>query len=182
VAKNIENVRIYGDDACGVWVAPKGTTGPTDLTEPGVGFEELGWMSEDGVDEAVNQDATVYRGWQGARIVREKITTSDTTYRFQCLETNAVTMGLRYRGQVITTTTGVSKIEVKNQTTQDDRAWVFDFVDGDVTERHVLPSGSYKMTGTIPRRNGGIAILEFTVTPQGEDAVVYSNAPSLIVV
>lgn len=179
MAKNIENVRIYGDDASGVWVAPKGTTGPIDLAAPPVGFVELGWLSEDGVDEAVSQDSTVHRAWQGAKIVREKITTSDTTYRFQCLETNAATMGLRYRGQVATTTTGVAKITATDQTKQDDRAWVFDFVDGAVTERHVLASGSYKMTGTIPRRNGGIAILEYTVTPQG-DPVIYSNAAALL--
>ena len=28
MAKDRDNVRIYGDDAGGVWVAPKGTTGP----------------------------------------------------------------------------------------------------------------------------------------------------------
>lgn len=181
MAKNIENIRIYGDDASGVWVAPKGTTGPVDLAVPAVGFVEVGWLSEDGVDEAVSQDATTYRGWQGAKVLRRKITSSDRTFRVQCLEENAVTMGLAYRGQVATTTTGVTKIEVKNQTKQDDRAWVLDFIDAAVTKRYVVPSGSYEMTGTIPHRNGGITILEFTITPQG-DYDVYSNAPALVTI
>lgn len=179
MAKNIENIRIYGDEASGVWVASKGTTGVTDLGAPGAGFDELGWLSEDGVDEAVSQDSTTYRAWQGAQIVRQKISSSDTTFRIQCLEENAVTMGLRYRGQAFATTSAVAKVSVKNQTKQDDRAWVIDMIDGDVTKRYVVPNGAYEMTGTIPHRNGGITILEFTITPQG-DYDVYSNSPALV--
>ena len=179
MAKNIENIRIYGDDTSGVWVAPKGTTGPTDLTAPPVGFVELGWLSEDGVDEAVSQDSTTYRAWQGAQIVRKKISSSDSTFKIQCLEENAATMGLRYRGEAFVTTTGVAKVTVKNQTKQDDRAWVIDAVDGDTTKRYVIPNGAYEMTGTIPHRNGGISMLEFTITPQG-DYDFYSNAESLV--
>lgn len=179
MAKNIENIRIYGDDASGVWVAPKGTTGPTDLSAPPAGFEELGWVSEDGIDEAVSQDSNTYRAWQGAKVVRKKITSADRTFRVQCLEENAATMGLAYRGQVATVATSVAKITVKDQTKQDDRAWVLDFVDGGVTKRYVIPNGAYEMTGTIPHRNGGITILEFTITPQG-DYDVYSNAPTLL--
>lgn len=179
MAKNIENIRIYGDDTSGVWVAAKGTTGPTDLTAPPVGFVELGWLSEDGVDESVSQDATTYRAWQGAQIVRRKITSADVTFKIQCLEENATTFGLRYRGQSVTTATAVASVTVKNQTVQDDRAWVIDMVDGEVTKRYVIPSGAYEMTGTIPHRNGGISMLEFTITPQG-DYSVYSNSGSLV--
>ncbi len=180
MAKNQDNVRIYGDEAGGVWVAPRGTTGPTGLSAPPVGFEEIGWLSEDGVDETLSQNSEVFRAWQGAKVVRRKVTSADMTFRFQALETNAVTQGLKYRGQVATVATGVATTTVKNQMAQDTRAWVLDMFDGDVQKRYVLPAGDYSRTGTIQHRNAGPSILEFEVTPIG-DWFEITNDPAIAI-
>lgn len=181
MAKNLNNIRIFDGDDSAVYVAPKGTTGPTDLTAPPAQFTEVGWVSEDGVDETLSQSATQFRAWQGSKVVRSKVTSADASFRFQALETNAVTVGLKYRGQTVTTATGVSKVTVTNQTEQDTRAWVFDMIDGDITKRIVIPAGDYTMSGTIQHRASGMTIYEFTVTPVG-DYFEYSNDPALAVV
>lgn len=179
MAKNLNNIRIYGDETGAVYVAPKGTTGPTDLSAPAVGFVEVGWISEDGVDETLDQSSEVFRAWQGAKVVRRKVTQSDRTFKFQALEENLVTHGLKYRGQAPTVATGVAKTEVKNQTAQDTRAWVFDLVDGDVTKRFVIPAGDYAMTGTIQYRGNAMTILEFEVTPIG-DYIELTDDPAIV--
>lgn len=168
MAKNQDNIRIFGDDAGGVWVADRGTTGPTDLTVPPAGFVELGWLSEDGIDETLSQNSEVFRAWQGAAIVRRKVTQSDQTFRFQTLETNAATQGLKYRGREAVVASGVATTTIKDQTKSDTRAWVMDMVDGEVTKRYVIPAGDYSRTGTIQHRNSGMTILEFEVTPIGD--------------
>lgn len=178
MAKNQDNVRIFGDDAGGVWVAPRGTTGPTGIEEPPVGFDEVGWLSEDGVDETLSQNTEVFRAWQGASIVRRKVTQSDQTFRFQALETNVVTQGLKYRGQEATVADGVATTIVRDQTRSDTRAWIFDMVDGDVTKRYVVPAGDYARTGTVQHRNSALTVIEFEVTPIG-DWFEITNDPAI---
>jgi hypothetical protein len=179
MAKALANIRIYGDDAGGVWVAAKGTTGPTTLAAPGVGFSEIGWISEDGISQERSQDATSFRAWQGGQVVRRKITNTEDTFSFQALETNAVTHGLMFRGQTPTIATGVATTVVQNQSVTDERAWVFDMVDGTVTKRYVIPSGAYELSGTIVARNDEMTVHEFTVTPQGAYFHI-TNAPAIV--
>jgi hypothetical protein len=167
MAKDLTKIRIYGDTTGGAWVAPKGTTGPTALAAPAAGFVEVGWISEDGISQERSQDATSFRAWQGGQVVRRKITNTEDTFSFQALETNAVTHGLMFRGQTPTIATGVATTTVQNQSVTDERAWVFDMVDGSITKRYVVPSGAYELTGTIVARNDEMTVHEFTVTPQG---------------
>ena len=182
MAKVRDNIRIYGDDEGAVFVADKGTTGPTDLTAPGVGFEELGWLSEDGVDLDRNEDVQEFKGWQGGKLLRKKITSVDDTFKFQCLEETAAVLGLYYKGQVPTVTgTGaaaVAKITVTNQAVSDERAWVVDAFDGEVQKRYVVPSGEVTARATISHKNSDMTIYEFTVTVYG-DYDLYTNAPAV---
>lgn len=167
MAKDLDNVRIYDGEAGGVWVAPKGTTGPTDLTAPPAGFEELGWISQDGISESAEINAETFRAWQGAKVLRRKITQNDRTFSFQCMEENATIHGLKYRGQAPVVSTGVATTTVTEQTANDTRAWVMDMYDGDIQKRFVIPAGEYEQTGTIQYRNAP-TIHEYSVTPIGD--------------
>lgn len=176
MAKDRTNIRIYGDDASAVYVAPKGTTGPTTLAAPGVGFVELGWLSEDGID--LDRDANVveFNGFQGGAVVRTKKTSVKDTFKFVCLEETATTLGLAYAGVVPTTATGVDTFAITNQTTSDERAWVADLVDGAITKRLVVPSGEAELTGTIAHKNSDMTMYEFTVTIYGDYDILKTAA------
>lgn len=179
MAKNLNNIRIFDGEDSAVFVAARGTTGPTDLAAPPAGFDEIGWISEDGVDETVNQTSTSFRAWQGNEVVRTKLSGAERTFRFQALETNVVTHGLKYRGQVADVTTGVARTTVTDQNANDTRAWVFDMFDGDIQKRVVIPAGDYSMTGSVQHRSSGMTIYEFTVTPVG-DFFELTDDPALV--
>ena len=179
MAKNLDNIRIYDGEAGGVFVAAKGTTGPTDLSAPPAGFAEVGWVSEDGIEESLDQSSEVFRAWQGNRVVRRKVTQSDRTFKFQALEENLVTHGLKYRGQTPTVAGEVATTVVKDQTAQDTRAWVFDVIDGDVHKRFVIPAGDYTMTGSIQYKGDSMTIHEFEVTPIGDYSEI-TDDPAIV--
>lgn len=179
MAKDLANIRIYGDDASAVYVAPKGTTGPVDLAAVSASYKEVGWLSEDGVDVERNEDVAEFKAWQGGKVVRKKVTSVDDTFKFQALEENLVTTGLYYKGQAPVVTTGVAKITVTNQSKSDERAFVIDFVDGTVSKRYVIPSGEVSERATIPHKNTDMTLYEYTVTIYG-DYFIYSNAPALV--
>lgn len=178
MAKVYDNIRIYGDLDTAVYVGPKGSTLPTGLDTPDAALVEVGWLAEDGIGVDRNEEAQTHRALQGGTIVRRKKTSVEDTITFQCLEENAVVVGLHYAGQTPTVTEGVAKIEVKNQTASDDRAFVIDLVDGDYTKRFVIPSGSVS-TGSLAHTNADMTVYEFTVTIQG-DYDIYTNSPGIV--
>ena len=184
MAKNIMNIRTFGDLASAVFVAPKGTTLPTDITTAlNASFVELGWMAEDGIEETQTADQAEFTAWQGSTVVKRKRTKVGKTYKFQCLETNATTNGLAFRGQAPTISGApgakVAKTDFKDQAINDDRAWVISVVDGAVTERHVIPAGDYTLTGSTQYQAGNMKILTFEITVLGDGAYVLTNHPAV---
>lgn len=179
--KNPDNARFYGDLASAVYVAPKGTTGPTTLAAP-VGFEELGWLSEDGITFDRDEDSTVLRAYQGATVIRRKTNSVDDSFTFQCLEETATVLGLYYKGQEPTVTgtgaSAVARINLSDQARQDDRAFVVDVVDGDIVKRHVIPNGSVG-AGSLTYSNGDATVYEFTVSINGDGAYILTNSPAV---
>lgn len=182
MTKNRENIRIYGDDASGVWVADKGTTGPVDLAAPAAGFSEVGWISDAGVDLDRSQDTNNFNAWQGGTLVRTKVTNVVDTLHFVALEENLITTGLYYKGQAPTVTgtapDQVATITVTNQSKSDERAWVVDFWDGDVQKRLVIPSGEVTDRATIGHSNADMTMYDMTLTIYGTYELL-SNAPAL---
>lgn len=177
MARNYDNVHIYSDEESAVYVADKGTTAPTGLEAPAAGWTEVGWLSEDGISLDRSEDATTFRAFQGATVVKRKTTSVEDTFTFQCLEENAVVLGLVYKGEAPTVTgTGaaaVAEYNVTNQTRQDDRAFVIDLVDGEVTKRYVIPVASVT-TGTVAHSSADLTVYEFTGTIVG-DYLVRTN-------
>lgn len=179
MAKDRNNIRIYGDDTTAVYTAPKGTTGPTGLAAPSATFKEVGWLGEDGVDLERNEDVAEFKGYQGGTLVRKKTTSVVDTFHFVCLEETALTLGLYYKGQAPVVATGVGTLTVTNQSVSDERAWVVDLIDGSVTKRYVVPSGEVTDRATISHKNSDLTMYDFTVTIYGAYTIL-SNAPGVI--
>jgi len=176
MAKDRDNVRIYGDDASGVWVADKGTTGPTSLAAPGVGYEEVGWLGEDGVDLDRSEDVSEFKAWQGGSTLRKKVTSQEDSFKFVALEETALTMGLYYKGVTPTTATGVDTYVIADQAASDERAWVVDLVDGDITKRYVISSGEVTGRETVPHKNSDLTMYSYTVTIYGDYVILKTSA------
>lgn len=172
MAKDRANVRIYGDDAGGVWTAPKGTTGPTTLAAPSGTFIEAGWLGEDGIDLDRDEQVTDFNAWQGGTLMRRKVTSVIDTFKFVALEETAHVLGLYYKGVEPTTASSVDTFAITNQAVSDERAWVVDMVDDDIVKRYVIPSGEVTGRATVPHKNSDLTLYELTVTIYGDYSIL----------
>jgi hypothetical protein len=178
--KDLANILGGGGDDSAVWVAAKGSTLPTTLADPASPFESVGWLSVDGISFARSEDRQTFRAHQGGTIVKRKTTGVDDTFKFQCLETTALTLGLLYKGATPTVATGVATIAVTNQAVADERAWVLDeFLDDGSQLRYVIPVGSAELTAEVAWKTDDMTVYEFTVGVNG-DYTVITDAPAVI--
>lgn len=175
MTKNLANIRIYGDQDSAVYLAPKGTTLPLDLAAPAVAFQDLGWLSEDGVDITRESSSTDFTAWQGGTIVRSKVSGVKDTVKVVCLEETAISLGLLYPGSTAVTTTGVTKISVPGGSASNEKALVVDFIDDEVTKRYSIPRAEVTGTGTVSHKNTDMTMYEFTFTIYGAFDIITNN-------
>lgn len=109
MAVNSDLARIYGSDLDSIWLAPLGTTVPAALEAPGAGFEEVGWISPDGITETPTGSTEKIRGHQGNGVVRTRVSDPGTTIGFAALESKELTNKLRYHVKSSEVTAGVRK-------------------------------------------------------------------------
>jgi hypothetical protein len=135
MAQNAENVRIYGSDDDAVSLAASGTALPTIAAVAGttpIGFVDAGWIHTDGITFGGDTNVERFRGHQGGRVIRVKITESNTTIQWQCLETTALTLGLQLNIKSKATALGVTSAVVSSGRKVERRAIVVDTFDADV--------------------------------------------------
>lgn len=180
MSKNLSNVLVGGGAGSAVYTGPKGATLPTTLAAPGVTIKEVGWLSPEGTSFAREEDRKVFRGHQGGAIVKRMTASVDDKFKFQCLETTALVLGLVFKGQTPTIATGIATIHVTNQAKSDDRCWVIDeeLDDGSI-ERWCIPLGSAELTAEIARQTEELTVYEFTVGVTGDYDYI-TDAPGVI--
>lgn len=155
-----DNARIWGSDDDYVAVAPLGVefTAPEELTEKAPApFEELGWLHPDGFTLTPEDEAVKLKGFQGGRVIRTKITSSETSFQFQALESTLETVGLALNITKSETTGSVTKHTLAGARTvasrqfliglfDDDAKWLFHFPRGEITERQEIELGNEEIT------------------------------------
>lgn len=179
MAKNRDNVRVYGDLDSDVFLAPKGSTLPAVIEDPATPFESLGWLSEDGVDFEVATDSEKFKGWQGGATLRVKVTSTEKTITFQALEETPGVTELYYgHGAPTVTGTGpteVAKIDLPEGIGTIERAAVFKFVDGGVTKLLCCELIQITERGTISHKNDDMTMYEFTAEIVGDSYILTDN-------
>ena len=176
MAKNLAAVRVYGDLASAVWCAASGTTGPVGLAAPAATFKDVGWLGDDGVKVARKVDVEKFKALQGGTTVKTKITGTENTFSFQCLEETAVVLGLMHAGSSGVTTTGVTTITVPGGMGSDPRAWVLDQWEGIIQTRYIFPIGTIGDRGDIVMKNDEMTVYEFTVEVTGDFSIITNSA------
>lgn len=109
MAVNSDLARIYGSDLDSIWLAPLGTAMPADLAAPGAAWEEIGWISPDGITETPTGSVEKIRGHQGNGVVRTRVSEPGTTIAFAALESKELTNRLRYHVKDSVVTAGVRR-------------------------------------------------------------------------
>ncbi|GAA1333929.1 hypothetical protein GCM10009592_28700 [Brachybacterium rhamnosum] len=175
-----DNARIYGGDLDSVWVGDHGAVFPAgdDIVVP-ENHDNIGWLSEDGLNFAHNDNTETFNGHQGGKVVRKKVTTSEDTFTFTALETTLLTFGLINDVKSYTTTGGVSRLKVSgSKKSNDKRSWIVDTWDGDIWYRYLIPSGEVGERPEEVKSNSAITMYELAVTVYGGYEIL-TNDPAM---
>lgn len=186
MAKLRDNLFNGGGNSDGVWVAPKGTTFPTDLSAPVDPFKEIGWLGDDGLEFESNIDRKEFKAHQGGVTIKRKVTGSGRTFTFVALETNPVVLSLVEPGTAWTkagtgaaaVATGVAQESIQTV----ELAWIVDSYDESYTPaRRIrkLCTGEASQTGSFKFGVEDITAYTFEVAVYGAPITI-TNQPSII--
>lgn len=178
MAVNSELARIYGSDLDSIYLAPLGTTLPTDISTPlAAAFEDVGWLHSDGITETQTGSVEKIRGHQGNGVVRTRMNEPGTTVSFTALETKAQTQSLRYDEKIVASTAGVRQVTRGAGQRVSARVAVIEVFDADneeVKERIVIPRFEISPNGDRVMTNSDIAGFPFVGEIIG-DYISYST-------
>lgn len=123
-----------------VFVAPKGTTLPTDVTTAlNAAFKSVGFISEDALVESLSITTERLRAWQRPVGIRTLTTEVEWTFQFGMLETSPLVLDLYYGGAETSVAGGVATTDILAWPTSTQRAMVIEIEDGDVITRYAIP-------------------------------------------
>lgn len=154
-----------------LYVAPVGTQAPTSSTSAlHSDFIGLGYVGEDGVTVTPNESVGAIRAWQNSARVRTTRTELDWTFQCQLIESKGKVAELYYRGAIAVE--GAGEWSIKPDTVNpDERAFVFDVIDGSKHKRYYIPRGEVTERGEIVYSNGEAVGFNCTVTAYYDDGI-----------
>ena len=158
---NAENARMFGSDDDYVAVAELGATfsPPTAINAAApTPFVEVGWTHPDGFKLTPTDEVTKLKGFQGGRVIRTVITSSETSFQFQALESSLLTLGLSLGLKDSATTGDVTKHTLPGSRKVESRQflvglfdgttkWLLHIPHGDITEKAEITLGREEITG-----------------------------------
>ena len=157
MALNAENV-VVGITGK-VYVGATSATAPTSSTSSLTGFNELGYVSADGVSFSNERTTAQVRAWQNADLVREIVTEGTTTYSFTLLETTEDVIETYFGGTLVN-----GKLELSPTSTGGRKSFVIDVVDGAKAIRHYIPLGEVLSIEAQNIVNGEAVAYGITIT------------------
>lgn len=182
MANDADNVRVGLNGS--VYIAPKGTTAPTDLdTAWGAGWVDLGYLSDDGVSMEYSTDSEDINAWQSLSPVRKVLTSVDMTLGFTAIELKTATMTLYFPSATMSDVSGtVHQLSIPAAPSPDERAIGLEWIDGDIKNRLIISRGEVTERGAITIGRSAAVGLEMTVSAYAdtapEIAVWLSNDPA----
>ncbi|MGB2557733.1 hypothetical protein [Cellulosimicrobium cellulans] len=178
MAKDVDNIHVYGSDDDTVWLAPLGSTLPTTLAAPDAAFEDVGYLGEDGIDHGRDADVQEFRVHQAGKVVRKKVTSSTKTIVFRAVEDNDVVAGIADNVISSTTATGVTTRVLSDAAQVAVRACVIDLIDDGYMKRLVIPRLEIVVTGTQTFSNSSYSELECEGTIVGSYTEIVGPVPA----
>lgn len=185
MANTVTNVTAGKPKVAGaIWIAPTGTTLPTDATTAlDAAFKCLGYASEDGVVNSNSPTVEEIRAW-GGNTVLTTVSEKPDTFQHTLIEAlNVDVLKLVYGAENVTGTLQTGITIKANNNTQDTWAEVIDMVlRGGVVKRIVIPLATVTEVGDITYSDSDAVGYETTVSgapdTQGNTHYEYIAAPA----
>jgi hypothetical protein len=133
-----------------VWVAPLGTTLPTDaVTAKDNAFVEVGYISSDGVTNSNSIESSDVKAWGGDTVLTLSTSKTDT-FAFTMIESDNV-QALKVAFGDSNVTQASNNITVKaNNSAQPGHAYIIEMIGQDnLARRVVIPNGSVSAVGDV---------------------------------
>ena len=148
----------------GVWMAPAGTTLPTDAsTALAEAFQSLGYVDENGVTRSTSLDTQVVNAW-GGDVVAVLGNKKTETFKFKCIEPdNLDVLGLTFGEATGTLADGITVKSKADLTTP--RSFVIStLLANNIHQRLVIPSGVVTAVGDVEYVDSKVLGAEVTIT------------------
>lgn len=163
--------------------APIGTTAPTGTTsELDAKFVKLGYVSEEGLTNAVETDSEGVKAWGGATVLTIR-TSRDETFAWTFIQAMDPDVLKEVYGDANVTAASGGEISVKhNDLELSPRVWAFEILlTGGRMKRIVVPSGTITEVGDVVYKDGDPIGYEVTMhaapDAEGNTAYEYISAP-----
>lgn len=153
-----------------VYMAPKGTTLPTDVTTAlNAAFVSVGFISEDALTEGLDISTERLRAWQRPVGLRTLTTDVEWTFQFSMMETTPLVLDLFYGGAESEVAGGVATTAIKAWPQGSQWAMVIEIEDGDVITRYAIPVVEVGDREEIEHTNTNGTMYGVTVNVMGSD-------------
>lgn len=138
-----------------LYAAVTGTPRPANSTAAlNAAYTGMGYVSDEGVTESLDESVDRIVAWQGATVVRTTVTEATATLEMTLIETKAAVLELFHKGSTVTELGGGHyKIDVKPPT-EKRQQFVLDVLDGTKHIRFDIPDGEVTERGEIVYANG----------------------------
>lgn len=168
MASNVDNMRDWNTEGGALWFAPIGTTLPTTSFEIPADFEDIGIISDGGVEESLEVETKETVAWPGGDIVKTKPTKTKKTQKFVALEDSAMTTGLYYgHGKptlVGTAGSQIARVDLPKRVPVVERAAIIVLQDGDLTRMKCIERIAISERGSYVANTEDDPAYEFTMT------------------
>jgi hypothetical protein len=146
-----------------IYVGATSATAPTDATSnPGAGWSDLGYCTEDGVSLAPGQTVTDVMVWQEFYPLKRIPTAKSFEVSFTLAQLNSETLTLALGGGVASGTAGTYEFAPASAQTLDERSMVIDVIDNTRIYRFYIPTGIVINLGQVTFNRQSIVNLPVT--------------------
>jgi len=150
------------------WTAPTGTTAPTKFDALAPTWEDIGYISQDGMTASQDEERQTWVPWGQLSPIRTQITSSTKTYAITAWESNKTVTSLYYKvpaASLTPDTDGIVSFAENDRPSPDRRAFVFDVLDGASNQfRLYLPLAEVTERGDVVYKSDDLIGYPLTVT------------------
>jgi hypothetical protein len=179
---SVDNTQVRVGVSGAVYVAPVGTTAPTDpYSSWGAGWIDCGYVTEDGLTEALNESRQEFKAWGYNAAIRTQVTDRTSTFKVTFQQTSYLTASLFYgvdAADMTSSGSGGTQYLSFNEAQNSEPMYYalgMDVLDGDHPKRIVVARAEVTEKGDLVYKSDSVVSYELTFTalsaPSGGSAI-----------